>query len=102
MVGFAFNFSVFVFYKVVGVFFVIEKLSFACIMNEYGIVADEICMEDLDLEVIGDFGSGKTNDLDCFNYSISFVEKQDFIAGFKFASRYPFVGKCNIIGVFGN
>lgn len=58
MVGFTFNFSVFVFYKVVGIFFVVEKLSFACIMNEYGIVSDEISMEIFDFEVIGDFGSG--------------------------------------------
>ena len=57
MVGFAFNFSVFVFYKVVGVFFVIEKVSFAFIMNEYGIVSDEVGMEVLDLKVIGNFGS---------------------------------------------
>ena len=71
-------------------------------MNEYGIVADEVGVEVFDFEVIGDFGRRKTNDLNRFNYSISFVEKQDFIAWFKFASRYPFVGKCNIIVVFGN
>ena len=69
-------------------------------MNANRIVSDEVGVEVLDFEVIGNFGSGKTNNLNRFNYSISFVEKQDVIAWFKFASRYPFVGKCNITLVF--